>query len=649
MKPTFSYSFLTTPIDQTQKKRASDQLEEKLVRMIISLELPPGTVISEIDLIKRLNCGRTPLREALQRLAQEYLIVPVPRHGIIIAELNLINYAQLIDAVALHESYSVYLAVNRSTDAELSGLSNIINAASEAFNDGDLLSVAELDLAFHRSIAELTRNVYLVDTTIRLHRMVSRYYFIALKNGLDAEISLAEHRKIIKAFRRRDSEEARNLAYLHMMDAKDRIASTLLSGPKPIFSGQPLGTLSISNQVNSTIRIGVPTMMTGPGAPMGADIIAGICMAVKSVNANGGVLGKNLEIVFADTKHTTAEDCASAAQALNEAGVVAYFPGAFFSSAGSIEFGRYPQPLLHASSMKETVDPVAANLNELDNVFQVSASEESLGPNAFLNMISLPYQYPNKKVALLGGDISYDMLIQQGIASLAQKEGWEIVLNDTFSFGKLDFGSELARIRAEDPAVIFACITSTDSAVSFVNQFLQDPTNALIFLRWSPVASEFIQLLGSKANGILWQTEYAYLPTAENISWAKEFKAEFGREPGVAWPALMDDMLHIWIKAVESVGDPKDYRGIIEYLRNLSQHPYQGRAGRYGINPERNEGLTGAEWLPIHFYQIQDQKNILLFLGTKPFEGSDAVPAGKFQIPPWINRRRRGRVKKGKM
>ncbi len=647
VKPTRTYSLLTEPIGQTRNNRASDRIEEQLVRLIISLELPPGAVVSEADLIKRLNCGRTPLREALQRLSQEYLITSVPRRGIIIAELNLINYVHLIELAALLESHSAYLAISRCTDAEASDLTNIVNKEAKAALDGDLLAIAELDLDFHRKIALLTRNIYMVDTMIRLHRMLNRYYYIALSNGLDIEISLADHRKIIRAFKRHDGEEARNLTYLHLMDAKDRIASALLSGPKPIFSHRAdRGSLETNGALNNTIKIGVPTMMTGPGAPMGADIIAGIGMAVERINTNGGVLGRKLEIIYADTRYTSADDCAQAAALLNEAGVVAFFPGAYFGSAASIEFGKYRQPLLHAAATTEAVDPVAANLSEYGNVFQLSASEESLGPNAFINMTSLPYRYPNQKVAVLGGDISYDMCIQQGIVNLAQKNNWEIVLNDTFPFGMYDFGPQLARIRAEHPAIIFACISSTDAAVAFVNQFLQNPTESLLFLRWAPVASEFIQLLGPKANGILWQTEYGYLPTAENIAWAKEFKAEFGREPGAAWPALMDDMLHIWVNAVEAAGDPKDYDKIIEYIQHLKDHPYQGRAGRYGVDPNRNEGLTGAEWLPIHFYQIQDQKNVLLFLGTRSFEGSDAVPPGKFQTPPWIRSRKKGGVEK---
>lgn len=396
------------------------------------------------------------------------------------------------------------------------------------------------------------------------------------------------------------------------------------------------GPSTATKPASQTIKIGVPTLMTGWGAPMGADIMAGLGMAVEKVNSEGGVLGKQLEIVYADTKNTSAEDCALAAQSLDQAGVVAFFPGAFYGPACAVEFANYEQPFLHATASAEVVDPIAENLKEYGNVFQVSASEEAFGPNAFTDMTQLPYDYPNKKVALLGGDISYDMLIKDGIAKMAEENGWEIVMNDVYPYGTTEFGAQLAKIRTEKPAIIFACITSVDSAVAFVDQFLQNPTDSLIFLQWSPVASEFIQLLGEKSDGLLWQTEYAYLPTKDNVEWAKAFKAEFGRDPGMAWPALMDDMLHIWIKAVEEVGTPTDYEAINDYIRKLSDHPYQGRAGRYGINPLRNEGLAGAEWLPIHFYQIQNQLNVLLFLGTEPFKGSDAAPAGKFILPPWI-------------
>ncbi|MCJ7625318.1 MAG: ABC transporter substrate-binding protein [Anaerolineaceae bacterium] len=633
------YSLIPSQDKPGRTMRASDKVESQLVKMILSLEIPPGAMIDEAELKTQLKCGRTPLREALLRLAQERLIVSIPRKGMFVAKLDLMNYVKLIEATGLLESFSAYLAVDQCSTDEIDDLEDNIANTRQVYDQGDLLSVAVLDFEFHRKISEFTRNEYIIDATIRLHRLVSRYFFIALKNGLDIQTSIDEHHRILKAFRRRDGEETRNLIHLHTVDAKDRIAATMLNAGRPVFPAQINSGIS-SQKSSNTIRIGVPAMMTGPGAPMGADIIAGIGMAVETVNAQGGVLGRKLEIVYADIKDTNPVDSRMAAKLLDNAGIVVFFPGGFYDPSCAIEFAGYKQPLLHASANKETVDSIAANLQEYGNVFQMCASEQNLGSNAFTNLISLPYDYPNNKIALLGSDISYDMLIQKGIVRHAQKCGWEIVLNDSYPFGSTRFDSQLARIRSEDPAIIFGCITSTDSAVEFVKQFLQHPTNSLLFLHWSPVASKFIHSLGEEANGILWQTEYGYLPTHENIIWLQKFMSEFGREPGVAWPAMMDDMLHIWIKAVEHAGDPTKYDLVIDYIRNLSKHPYRGRAGTYGINQDRNEGLSGLEWIPIHIYQIRDQKNALLFLDTKPFEGTEAVPTGKFKIPPWIKKRR---------
>ena len=615
--------------------RTSDKVESELVKMIISLQLAPGAMINENEITEHLKCGRTPLREALLRLSQENLVVSIPRRGMFVAELDLMNYVKLIEADGLLESFSTYLGIEQCNNDEIDDLEVITLAIKSAFEKKNLLSVAELDFEFHMRIAEFTRNQYIVQATTRLYRLISRYFYIALKNGLDVSVSVEEHLRIVKAFRRRNAEEAKNFMYLHTLEARDRISATMLNAGSPVFPTQ----ITIESAVqNNTIRIGVPTMMTGPGAPMGADIIAGIGKAVQNVNKKGGVLGKKLEIVYADIKDTNPEDSRLGGQLLSNAKVCAFFPGGFFDPSCAVEFGRYKQPLLHASAIKETVDPIAANLANYGNVFQLCASEENLGPNAFINLVSLPYEYPNKKVAVLGSDISYDMFLQQGIVRYAQKYDWEIVLNDTCPFGSTRFDAQLARIRAENPAIIFGCITSTESAIEFVNQFLQNPTNSLIFLQWSPGASKFIHLLGEKANGILWQTEFGYLPTLENSQWIKEFTTEFGREPGVAWPAMMDDMLHIWIKAVEYAGDPNNYDKVIEFIRDLSQHPYTGRTGRYGINPARNEGLSGLDWIPIHTYQIQNQKNILLFLDNEPFKGNDVVTQGKFIVPPWIDR-----------
>ncbi len=632
MKRIYLQNFRSKNYDQ--KPRTSDRVEVELIKRIISLKLKPGSLIKEDELIRELRCGRTPLREALLRLSQANLVIDIPHKGMFVAEADLMNYVKLIEAIGLIESYTSILSVEQCNNDEIDSLEKILVKMQDAFNKKDYLAVVEMDFEFHLLISEFSRNDYILDITARLHRIISRYFYIGLTNGLDIETSLEEHRRIIKAFRRRNAEEVKNLMYFHMMEAKDRIAATMLNVGRSVFPKQ------INHQndgPNQTIHIGVPTMMTGPGAPMGLEIIAGISMAVEAINQKGGVLGKKLEIIYSDIRDTNPEDTRMGLQLLSKANVVAFFPGGFYDPSCVVEFGAYNQPTLHASALIDTVEPIAANLKEFGNVFQVCASEEKLGPNAFNNMIALPYDYPNKKVAILGSDISYDMNMQKGIVHWAQKNGWEIVLNDSYPFGSLRFDSQMVRIRSEKPAIIFCCITSTESAIEFMAQFRQNPTNSLIFFHWSPVASKFLHELGDKANGIIWQTEFGYLPTQENLQWFKRFTTEFGREPGVAWPAMMEDMLNIWIQAVQACGDPHNYDDIIHFIRNLNQNPYQGRTGRFCINPERNEGLSGLDCLPIHTYQIQNKMNILLYLETVPFRGNDVIDEGRFMIPPWIN------------
>jgi len=210
-----------------ENPRTSDRIEDEIRRLITTFEIPPGTMIREVDLTQRLGCSRTPLREALQRLAQEYLVVAVPRRGMIVAELSLLDYVQLIEALAHIESAAAGLAADRSSGEELDGLETTINRAREANQHGEYFSVTELDFEFHRSVAGITRNRYLIDTTVRLHRLASRFSFLALKQGENAELGIGEHRQILAAIRRRDAALARRQTQEHTLRTKERVLAAL--------------------------------------------------------------------------------------------------------------------------------------------------------------------------------------------------------------------------------------------------------------------------------------------------------------------------------------------------------------------------------------------------------------------------------------
>src|SRR4051812_18469331 len=94
--------------------------------MIVSLELRPGSVISERDLMERVGAGRTPTREALRRLAQERLVEVSPRRGMFVTSVEIHDLAAVSAVRGALESHAARLAAGRATDGERDALDLLI-------------------------------------------------------------------------------------------------------------------------------------------------------------------------------------------------------------------------------------------------------------------------------------------------------------------------------------------------------------------------------------------------------------------------------------------------------------------------------------------------------------------------------------------
>jgi GntR family transcriptional regulator, rspAB operon transcriptional repressor len=207
--------------------RASDLIEEELRRMIITMELPPGVTVSQPYLAERLKCGRTPLREALQRLAQEYMVTAVPGGGFSVAGLSVVDYMDILEALRGFEPFIVRLAAARISADDLARLDEILSQAEEANAQGDLSTVARCDFDFHRTIAQASNNRHLSDTCTRLQQILTRFGYVFWQRAGSAATSLAEHRQVLAALRAQDVAEAERLAVAHTEHAGQRIGPVL--------------------------------------------------------------------------------------------------------------------------------------------------------------------------------------------------------------------------------------------------------------------------------------------------------------------------------------------------------------------------------------------------------------------------------------
>lgn len=198
--------------------RASDQIEHMLIQKIISLELPPGEMINETELARQFDCGRTPLREALQRLASANLVVNVPRRGTFISELKLLDFFQLTESEGVLGKGMAALAAQKATDSEFEHLAGILAESEQAWANRDHFKLTTLDMAFHKTIAECTKNAYLIDITVNLHRLIGRFLYLALTRGMDFDPYLQAHKEIHAALKNRSADLAGELLFRHLVD-----------------------------------------------------------------------------------------------------------------------------------------------------------------------------------------------------------------------------------------------------------------------------------------------------------------------------------------------------------------------------------------------------------------------------------------------
>ena len=203
--------------------RESDRIESELRRLILNLELEPGLAVSEASLMKQYGWGRTPLREACQRLAEQALLQMVPRQGVVIMPLNVFDFVEVMDAMSMVIGTAAALACKRLNDEQLEYLDELVEQGETAASVGDHIRVSELDSEFHRVLADVTGNRYLRDYLVHLQRVATRFNIATWKRDQDASPSLEEHRQLAELLRQRDVAKSKAAMLEHIENARQRV------------------------------------------------------------------------------------------------------------------------------------------------------------------------------------------------------------------------------------------------------------------------------------------------------------------------------------------------------------------------------------------------------------------------------------------
>lgn len=330
--------------------------------------------------------------------------------------------------------------------------------------------------------------------------------------------------------------------------------------------------LSTASAADDTIKIGVPVPLSGSYASAGQDILDGAKLAAENINANGGVLGKKIEVVGEDDA-CDAQTAVQAAQKLIDAGVVAV-AGGYCSSAALPETTP-----LHRAGLAFVLDASTnPKLTEMgyNNVFRVIGRDDEQGPFAANFMANFLHA---KRAAVIDDNTTYAKGLADATVKALKADKVDVVYSNSITPGQMDYTPVLTRVAGLKPDVTYytgyfaeaGLMVKEAKEINLPGRFMGgDATNSPVLLKTA----------GPAADGMLITTA----PLPQFLTGAHDFvdqyQKQFGHGPG-PYSAYEYDSVGVVAQAIKNAKSDKP-AAIVEALHKIKDYP--GITGTIGFN-----------------------------------------------------------------
>jgi DNA-binding GntR family transcriptional regulator len=190
---------LPTHEDLLHAETLTDKAYRALEEEIVTLRIPPGTVVSETILSRRLGVGRTPVREALQRLAREWLVIILPRRGIVVSEIDPIRQLRLLETRRELERLLTRSAAKRATFVQRAQFQTIAAGMDEAAQQEDDIAFMRLDREFNLLVLDAAGNEFAAAAMSLMNGLSRRFWYMHYKQAADLPLAAHLHAAIARA------------------------------------------------------------------------------------------------------------------------------------------------------------------------------------------------------------------------------------------------------------------------------------------------------------------------------------------------------------------------------------------------------------------------------------------------------------------
>ena len=215
-----------TPSPKLVAERAYVELRDR----IVTLNIAPGTVLREDELMRELGIGRTPLREAVKRLALENLLTVQPRRGTFVTGVEAADIVNITEVRAELEAYAAELAALRMSDGAVELAESLLEEVRELRRPDDQDWLMHFDERIHRFIWEAAGNPYLLDTLERYFTHSLRIWYLVLDRVPGLGHAVHDQAHLLEALLSRDSATARTIMREHVLAFQREIMAAFSRG-----------------------------------------------------------------------------------------------------------------------------------------------------------------------------------------------------------------------------------------------------------------------------------------------------------------------------------------------------------------------------------------------------------------------------------
>lgn len=188
---------------------SAERAYSEIQRMIVTGELTAYELLSENDLTRRTNCGRTPVREALQRLKFEGFVAILPRRGIMVTPVDITRQLELLETRRPLEELMVTLAALRASDVQRTEMRRLADELERSIAARDRDNYLTINQAIHRIEAEASQNRYLARQIDMLHGLSRRFWYSSIADTDSFARAAVHHAGTLRAIAAGDAAQAR--------------------------------------------------------------------------------------------------------------------------------------------------------------------------------------------------------------------------------------------------------------------------------------------------------------------------------------------------------------------------------------------------------------------------------------------------------